>query len=240
MNVWRVAAIVAVAALPLTASSAQASTYTYDQFSMMFGRNAGQYDDVNGFPSGQWAWAPQSSTASGIQWGDPANWPPSTTEKFEHINGWVVLDGFQDGSTWEPQVVTKELLGDVTCANQVDVTPADGGELYTKWNVDSTGYCLEAWGQILVPGAPPVNFHHRQIWHTPASCSNPYIANQLCMRDHEWWYDDNPANGGTPGAPLVESQDRDVYYALGIGPAFEIHDYLHNGWEAYDRYYWTY
>lgn len=244
MNIKKIAACLAasasvavVAAVPCAAAP---SGYTYDQFSMMFGRNAGQYDDATGYPSGQWAWTPVSSTESDIAWGDPATWPPSQNEQFEHVGDWVTLDGFNTANGWEPQVVTREVLGDVTCANEVDITPADGHELYSKWQVDTVGYCLEAWGQILVPGGAVVNFHHRQIWHTPANCSNQYMGTQLCVRDHEWWYDDNPANGGTPGQPLVESQDRDVYFALNVGPAYIIHDYLHNGWEAYDRYTWQF
>jgi hypothetical protein len=233
------AATVAGAASSATASP---SGYTYDQFSMMFGSNAGQYDDVTGYPSGQWAWVPQSGSESDVSWGDPAAWPPSGYERFEHVNDWVVLDGFQNGSIWEPQVVSKELMGDVNCSDEVDVTPADGRELYSKWNVDDTAYCIEAWGRILVPNHPPVDFYHRQVWFPQSGpwCSNPYYANRICLKDYEVWADNNPVNGGTPGGPLLLSQTRDTIFALGIGPAFIIQDYLHDDWQAFDRYFWAF
>jgi hypothetical protein len=250
MNLKKLAVVLAASALALVASSVPAqagpSGYTYDQFSMMFGRHAAQYDDVNGYASGQWAWYQHTPTMSTVQWGDPATWPPNTYEQFEQSadGKWVVMDGYGQNSpaSFSPQVVSKELIGDVNCANEVNITPADGHELYSKWQVDNTAYCLEVWGQILTPGQTPVNFYHKQVWFQPSGpwCSNPYYANQICIKDYEVWKDDNPANGGTPGGPLVLVQQRDNIFAKGIGEAFTIHDYLHNGWEAYDRYYWTY
>lgn len=246
MNIRKCAAVLAACALGLMASatSSEATTYNYGQFSMMYGRNAGQYDDVNGYPSGQWAWIPPTdgSTVANIQWGDPATWPPATAEQFERSTDgqWVLMDGYTTNGVWEPQVVTREVMGDVTCAGETDITPQDGKERYAEWTVPTSGYCLETWGQILVPGAAPVDFHHRQIWHVPANCTNQYMGTDLCVRDHEWWEDNNPANGGTPGGPLIAVQDRDVYFALNVGPAYIIHDYLHGGWEAFDRYAWTY
>lgn len=216
--------------------------YTYDQFSMMSGWSAGQYDDGTGYPSGQWAWSRLTGSASAVAWGDPAAWPPGGYERFEHINDWVVLDGFQNGGIWEPQVVSTELLGDGNCAHEVDVTPADGRELYSKWNVDDTAYCLEDWGKILVPNHPPVIFYHKQVWFPPSGpwCSNPYYADRTCIKDYEVWEDDNPVNGGTPGGPLVLAQERDNTFALGIGPAFVVHDYLHDNRESYVRYVWAF
>jgi hypothetical protein len=57
--------VTAVAA-PMTARAAE----NYGDYSLMFKRSAGQYKV--GRWAGQWAWSPQSATASDISWGDPA------------------------------------------------------------------------------------------------------------------------------------------------------------------------
>lgn len=236
----RITTLTAAAALTLslTTGTASATTYTYGDFSLMFQRSAGQYDDTAGNVAGQWAWSPQSTTISDIAWGDPATWPPYTYEQF-HLSTdsqWVLFDGY--GSTdgqWQNQTVTTEEIGDANCQNNTPI-PTDGGkEHYVQWNIPTTTYCLQAWGTLYPPGQPTADYYHKQIWTPPAPCTNPYYTGQLCITQYEEFSD----NYGNPGGPLVLLQKRTQSIALGIGPAFHINDTL-NTWQANLRYNWNY
>ncbi|MFG2056543.1 hypothetical protein ACGFI9_21220 [Micromonospora sp. NPDC048930] len=251
-------AATAALAVALPGSTAQASTAeaesvagliepaslgTYGDYSRMFERSAGQF--WSGSWRNQWAWEPQGLNVSHIRWGDPAAWPPANYERFERsLDGqWVLLDGYGDNTGFLPQQVTRELIGDVNCQNMTAL-PWDGGKQhYVKWNIQSTAYCLEAWGQILIPGGTPVDFYHKQVWFPPSppTCNNMYYQNQTCIKQYEVWKDNNPGNGGVAGGPLELRHERDHILAKGLGPAYIIHNYFpNNGWQAELRYNWTY
>jgi len=216
---------------------------TYGDYSRMFERSAGQF--WSGTWRNQWAWEPQGLNVSHIRWGDPDTWPPANYERFERsLDGeWVLHSGYGDNVGFASQVVAREQIGDVNCQNMTPLPYAGGKQHYVKWNIQSTAYCLEAWGQILVPGAAPVDFYHKQVWFPPSAptCDNAYFQDRTCIKQYEVWMDNNPGNGGTVGGPLQLRHERDNIFAKYVGPAYIIHNYYpNNGWHADLRYYWTY
>jgi hypothetical protein len=231
-------ALLAIATgLLLAAPNASATTYTYDQFSRITQRSAGQYWQ-GGTAAGQWAWAPNLDGSSDISWGDLAPWPPPTFEHFSRDGQWVYLEGYGDRTTGEflRQVVTSESIGDVNCQTMTSLPYVGGRQHYTKWTVGSTAYCLDAVGYLDYHGTR-IDFHHQQVWFPPSgpTCSNSYFTRQTCVKQFERYWDNN----GNPGGPLVLRQWRDHILALSLGPAFIVHDWS-TGWEAHGRYYWTY
>ncbi|MEW2357677.1 hypothetical protein [Spirillospora sp. NPDC029432] len=216
---------------------------TYGDYSRMFERSAGQF--WSGSWRNQWAWEPQGGNVSHIKWGDPDKWPPANYEKFERSadGQWVLLDGYGNDEGLLKQRVTKEQIGDVNCQNAKPIPSLDGKQHYVKWDVQAEPYCLEAWGQIQVPGGTPVDFYHKQVWFPPSgpTCDNAYFQDWTCVKQYEVWKDNNPGNGGTAGGPLELRHDRDNIFAKGLGPAYIIHNYFpDNGWQADLRYSWTY
>lgn len=236
LRTFALASILAIATLVGTTVPANATTYTYNQFSMMTGRNAGQYWQ-GGNAAGQWAWSPNPDGSSDVSWGNPAAWPPPTFEHFTHDNTWVYLEGYQDRTTGEflPQVVTTERIGDINC-NNMTVLPTDGRQKYTKWTVSPAAYCLDTTGYLDYHGTR-INFRHLQVWFPPSgpTCSNSYYTGKICIKQFEKYWDDN-------GAPYGLRIWRDQIEALNLGQAFIVHSYLpaDNGWEAHGRYYWSY
>lgn len=231
-------AMLAILAASLLSSTPQADavTPTYDQFSRILDRSAGQYWS-GGAVSGQWAWEPQSSSVSRIRWGDPATWPPNNYERFERSGDWVLLEGYGDDTgQFLPQVVTSEKIGDINCTNMQTLPSAGGKQHYVKWGIPGAAYCLEAWGYIDYQGTQ-IDFYHRQVWFPPSgpTCANTYFVNQICVKQYEIWRDNN----GNPGGPLVQRHHRDHILARDLGMAFIVHDWQ-TGWEAHGRYYWTY
>lgn len=218
--------------LVLGCSAAADPSYTYGQFSLMFSRSAGQYWDAAQDWDGQWAWSPQSNSVSDIAWGDPRSWPPASYEQFELSGNWVLMDGYQSGSTWEPQTVTSDSIGNGNCQSMTAL-PNTGKEYYVAWIIPGAAYCLDAAGFIDAAGVE-VDFTHRQVWSPPVACSNPYYTGRLCITQTEIWSDNN----GEPGGPLTVKQDRSQRIALGVGMEFAADDYLHGNWKAYDRYSW--
>ncbi|MBD2872707.1 hypothetical protein [Paenibacillus arenilitoris] len=238
------------AASPAAASGAAATTVqqaqslgTYGDFSRMFERSAGQFWSGNW--RNQWAWEPQGGGVSHIRWGDPGSWPPANYEKFEMSDDgqWILLDGFGNNSGFLKQRVTREQIGDVACRNMKPLPKVEGGKQhYVKWNIQSEPYCLEAWGQILIPGGTNVDFYHKQVWFEPSGnwCDNKYFQDRICIKQYEVWKDNNDGNGNV-GGPMQLRIERDHILAKGIGPAYIIHNYFpNNGWHADLRYYWTY
>lgn len=256
-----------IAALALAATAvvgltppADAGTMTYDQFSGFGQRWAGQWR-TSGTSRGQWAWEPVSGGAAPgavahIRWGDP--WgpgtlnpnPPADYERFERSDDgeWLLVDGYGNNELgFLPQRVTEEYISDLDCKTNRRALPPveDGKQHYVKWDVTGAPYCLEAYGVIDLPDSygPDVRFYHRQAWWPPSGpwCSNPYFTNQVCMKQFESWWDDNPVNGNTPGGPLVEVQNRDQMFAQGKGQAYWIHSYRTTpNWHADGNSYWRY
>ncbi|GAA0918434.1 hypothetical protein [Virgisporangium aurantiacum] len=235
--VRRAALVIAVLALGLVgpAVPAQAAQPTFDEFSRLSVRSAGQYWSGNQV-GGQWAWSPQSATESGISWGDPATWPPTSMEMFRHEGDWLLLDGWKDNGTYYTVRVTQEQIGDGTCADLRPVPAAGGRQHYVQWTVPAQAYCLKAWGTITEQSSGKVvDFGHTQIWSPPAACGNAYFTGQTCVKQWESWWD----NRGTPGTPITRKLERDQYIARGLGMAFRIQQYYPSSWRADLRYSWT-
>lgn len=209
---------------------------TYAEYSMHDQRRAGQLWS-GGAAASQWAWAPQPDGSSHIRWGDPTAWPPPNYERFRRVGDWVLLEGYGDDSgAFARQVVTREQAGDINCANPVPI-PLDpqGRQHYVKWVIPTSPYCIQSWGYIDYLGTR-VDFYHKQVWFPPSglTCTNAYISNRQCIKQHERWSDNN----GNPGGPLVQRHYRDNILAKGIGPGFIIHNW-DNGWHADLRYWWA-
>jgi hypothetical protein len=233
--------LVAVAtALGLTATPVNAAPATYDQFSMMTQRHAGQYWQ-GGQPAGQWAWSPNPDGSSDVSWGDPSTWPSPTFEHFTHDQNWVYLEGYGDRTTGEflRQVVTSERIGDASCQNMTILDTPDGRQRYTKWNIPNTAYCLDTTGFLDYRGTR-INFRHLQMWYPPTgpTTSTEYYRNRVALKQYELYWDNN----GSPGMPTTLKVWRDNITALGVGPALIVHSYLpgDKGWEAHLRYDWSY
>ncbi|MGH3693230.1 MAG: hypothetical protein ACRDRX_04390 [Pseudonocardiaceae bacterium] len=231
------AALVGAALLLAASPSAEATPYTYDQFSRMTQRSAGQYWQ-GGSAAGQWAWSPNVNGSSDISWGDPTPWPPAGYEHFTRDSQWVYLEGYGDRTTGEflPQVVTSESIGDVNCQTMTPLPNAGGRQHYTKWTISPTAYCVDAVGYLDYHGTR-IDYRHQQVWFPPSgpTCTNTYYVNQRCLKQFERYWDNN----GNPGGPLVLRHWRDHILAKDLGMAFIVHDYATN-WEAHGRYYWTY
>lgn len=261
----------AAQATPASWETSDKGLGTFNDLSGIFKRSAGQFTSSGGGWKNQWAYEPQTfnedgsiSSAPGaesfIRWGDPANWPPSSYEKFERSDDgeWILLDGFGDSSTGQflKQRVTREVISDINCVdNRKELPLAEpemidgqlvGKQHYVKWQIQPVAYCLEAWGFIEIPGGENVNFYHRQAWFPPSgpTCSNPYMSGQVCVKQFEVWEDDNPANvpnsygpGSQPGLNLIHR--RDNILAMGKGHSFIHTNYLANNWTAFGSAYWT-
>lgn len=224
-----------LAVLAATVTAARADTNTYDAYSRMFTRSAGQYW-AGGAVAGQWAWKPTLSTQSEISWGDPANWPPSYAERFLRSGDWVMIDGWTGNGTYYTERVTKELIGDANCANLQPIPSNGGRQHYVKWTIPSSGYCLKAWGTITEQSSGKVvDFGHTQIWSPPAACSNLYYKAQICIKQWESWWDNN----GSPGKPITRRLERQNQLARGLGMAFSVRQYYPSAWNADLRYHWN-
>jgi hypothetical protein len=231
------ALLLSITALTESMTTASAQTRTYDQFSLMTTRHAGQYWQ-GGKPAGQWAWSPSPDGSSDVAWGDPAAWPPPTFEHFTHDQNWVYLEGYGDRTTGEflRQIVTSERFGDGSCQNMTELATPDGRQRYVKWNIPNTAYCLDTTGFLDYRGTR-INFRHLQVWSPPSgpTCTTEYYRNKICIKQFEQYWDDN-------AAPYGLRIWRDQIEALGIGQAFIVHSYLpaDHGWEAHLRFDWSY
>ncbi|MFE0155773.1 STAS domain-containing protein [Nonomuraea sp. NPDC059007] len=224
-----VVALLVGSAVPVHASR----TENYGEYSRMSVRSAGQFW-ADGKAAGQWAWKPQSSTTSGISWGDPATWPPDSSETFIREGDWVMLDGWADNGTYYKLRITKEQIGDGRCQN-LQTLATTGRQHYVKWDIPSQPYCLKAWGTLTEESSGKVvSFGHTQIWSPPAPCSNPHYGTQTCIKQWESWWDDQSA----PGKPITRKLERDQYIARDIGMAFTIMQYYPKQWRADLRSHW--
>ena len=244
-------AVAALAAVLLTgvaataATAAQSSDHAgttvaavqaenYGQYSLMFERSAGQYW-AGGTAAGQWAWTPLSATTSDISWGDPKAWPPKSAERLIHSGAWVLLAGYNDGAgrpLTQVQRVTSEKIGNANCARMTAIPSARGLQHYVKWNIPTTGYCLDARGTIKPPsGRTTVHFRHLQKWSPPHACANLYFSGRTCITQFEQWWDDNHH-------PYKLQIQRSVQIARGLGMAFTNRTTVPVHWNADARYYW--
>lgn len=228
-----VVVIVATGIVVAGPSSATTAEY-YGQYARMFARSAGQVWS-GGQAASQWAWEPVSSTESHISWGDPANWPPQYRERFVRNGSWVYLDGWWDNGTYYTLRVSRERIGDSSCANLKDLTSWGGKQHYVKWTVPTTKYRLIANGTIIEKSSGKVvNFRHVQKWSPPGSCSNAYYRDKRCIAQYEAWWDDN----GSPGT-IKHKLTRTVKLAKGIGMGFTIRQTHPSTWSADLRRHWT-
>jgi hypothetical protein len=234
-SVMMLAGLVMASLLVGTAASAQAAQPTYDEFSRISVRSAGQYW-ADGQVAGQWAWNPQSAGESRISWGDPAKWPPDYAETFIRRGDWLLLDGWSGNGTYYKLNVTRQLIGDGTCHGLRPLPGAEGRQRYVRWTIPDQPYCLKAWGVITEESSgKTVDFSHTQIWSPPQACSNPHYGAQTCIKQWESWWDNN----GSPGTPITRKLDRDVSIARGIGMAFAIRQSYPSSWRADLRYHWN-
>jgi hypothetical protein len=209
---------------------------TYADYSRINMPAAGQYWS-DGAAAGQWAWTPHSASESDISWGDPANWPPKSAEKFVRSSDWLLLDGWADHGTYYTQRVTKELVGDASCNNLVPIASDGALQHYVRWAVQSHAYCLKAWGTITeASSGKSFEFGHTQIWSPPASCSNQYLGTRTCIKQWESWWDNNH---DAPGTPISRRLERDQFIARGVGMAFKIQQYFPTPWLTELRYSWN-
>lgn len=212
-----------------------ATTDNWGSYSLMFSRSAGQYYSGSQV-GGQWAWSPQSTTVSDISWGDPATWPPKYAERFIKSGNWVLLDGYSSGAgepVTQVQRVSSEKLGDAKCNYMTPIASDGDRQHFVQWAIPSTGYCLDATGTITATSnGSVVHFRHVQQWSAPAPCANSYYSNQLCITQHEQWWDDN-------GRPYGLQLDRSSALAKSKGMAFKLNQTYPSVWNAEGRYYWN-
>ena len=236
-----ITAIVPVVAVVLvaTAGSASAAGETYDQYSLMYQKSAGQLVDSAGTPASQWAWRPGDAGQSVIRWDLPSNWdnPADGLEHFVRDGDWLYLDGYENQSTgtFNPQRVTSERVGDANCANLVELPSHGGQQHYVRWNIPAQGYCLVAEGTITTP-AGAVKFKHQQVWSPPTTCQTRFFGAVRCVQQHEKWWDDN-------GHPYSLRIERSAFLGKGLGMGLAIHSTVGDGvpidWRADLRNVWT-
>jgi hypothetical protein len=233
----KILVVLAAVLLTIGTPAAAAPGETYDQYSLMFERSAGQYW-AGGVAAGQWSWSPSGAAGtSDISWGDPKTWPPSSAERFVRSGDWVLLEGYNDGAgrpLTQIQLVTSEKIGSATCTGIQPLASAGGRQHYVRWTIPSVGYCLDAVGTIKPPnGSTTVNFRHLQRWSPPHACANAYFSGQTCITQFEEWWDDNRHAFGLQLSRTVE-------LARGKGMAFTNHTTVPVVWNAEGRNYWQY
>ncbi|KAA9158074.1 hypothetical protein FPZ12_023495 [Amycolatopsis acidicola] len=228
-----------VAVLASTAGTASAGEETYDQFSLLYQKSAGQLVDGAGTPASQWAWNPGDDGTSVIRWDAPSHWnnPGDGLEHFVRDGDWLYLDGYENQSTgtYNVQRVTSEQIGDVNCAGLTDLPGHGGQQHYVRWTVPAQGYCLVAQGTITTP-AGVVTFKHQQVWYPAGDCQTRFFGTVRCVQQHEQWWDDN-------GHPFSLRIERSVFLGEGLGMGLSIHSTVGDGvpidWTADLKNVWT-
>lgn len=224
--------------LAATASGAEAPTadatpapdatsgYTYADFSRLTERSAGQFGSGDSV-AGQWSWRTDGPGQYSITWDQER---PENRERFSRSEDgeWLLLDGWGiKGTEYYEQRVTSEYAGDAGCAN-MEPLPSEGGlQHYVRWDIPEEGYCLDARGTITEEsgGGAEITFRHRQVWSPPAPCANATFGEQLCITQHETWWDDN-------GHSYQKVLDREIHLAYGLGMAFTIDQTYPEPWSA--------
>jgi hypothetical protein len=230
----------AIAAVTATAAPAAAApAETYDQYSLLGQRAAGQLVDSAGRPASQWAWRPTGAGTSEIRWDEPKNWnnPATGIEHFVRDGDWLYLDGYADDlhHVYNTQRVTSEQIGDGACGNLRPLPSHGGQQHYVRWTIPTEAYCLIAKGTIKSPGGV-VTFEHRQVWTPATNCATRFQGTVRCIEQHETWSDDN-------GHPFSVRIDRTQKIGKGVGMGLAIHSTVGDGkpidWRADLRNRWT-
>jgi hypothetical protein len=221
-----------VAAQSATAGKA-AAVGTYDEFSRLDERSAGQFG-TGGSVAGQWSWRTEPSGEYTVNWEQEQ---PENRERFRRsANGdWLLLDGWgKKGTEYYEQRVTSEKIGAADCTDMKPI-PAEGGrQHYVRWNIPAEGYCLDARGTIQEEkGGTEITFRHRQVWSPPEPCSNAAFQNRECITQHEIWWDDNQHE-------YKKTLDRKVQSAKGLGMGFRIDQTVPKPWSAELLKVWDY
>lgn len=236
----RIAFVVTILLGTVLASPATAATSTWADYSLMFGRNAGQARTPDGTPATQWAWTPVSPTASDIRWGDPATWDSDPVPYAEHFSvegDWVLLSGWDDNGTTYRQTMTAEWGGD--CANMTPLPPdPQGRQHYVRWEVPATEYCLRGEGTITeASSGTTFTFAHEQRWSPPAPCTSRFQGEATCISQYETWADNNY---GDHTGPLRQTLARTVQLAEGRGMAYTVRTTVPQTWAADGYATWQY
>ena len=238
---------VVLAAVPAAAlTKSRVTSLTYDDMTKILTGGGGQYFS-GGVVAGQWAWGPKSAAESHIYWGDPwlPDAPPEYHERFLIDAGQVWLDGWWDNGTYYKITATTNWQAEgADCSGAKTYFPVGGPEVYARWNVPMTAYCVFSEGILTEQSSGnTLSFRHEEIWSPPALCPvNPYIAtgSRLCAKQTERWSDNN---GHAFGPTLL----RDVWLAQGLGMAWQVRNYAPTAnpaapgpvtWRADGRYYW--
>jgi hypothetical protein len=232
------AVAVVLLVIPAAPAASAPAVETYDQYSLMYQKSAGQLVDSAGTPASQWAWRPGAGGASVIRWATPSEWdkPGDGLEHFVRDGDWLYLDGYENQSsgTYNPQRVTSEQLGDAACAGLAALPSHGAQQHYVRWNIPASGYCLIAEGTINTP-AGQVRFRHEQRWSPPRTCSTKFFGSVRCVEQHEKWWDDN-------GHPFSLRIERSAFLGQGLGMGLAIHSTVGDGkpidWRADLRYVW--
>ncbi|MGI5348835.1 hypothetical protein ACQEU8_11655 [Streptomyces sp. CA-250714] len=217
----------------ISTKSGSAAVGTYNEFSRLDQRSAGQFGSGNSV-AGQWSWRTEPSGEYTINWEQKE---PENRERFRRSKDgeWLLLDGWgKKGHTYYEQRVTSEKVGDADCTN-MKALPSEGRrQHYVRWNIPAEGYCLDAKGTIQEEkGGKTINFRHRQVWSPPAPCSNATFKDRMCITQHEVWWDDN-------NHPYEKTLDRKVQLAKGLGMAFRIDQSFPKQWSAEMTKQWDY
>lgn len=180
LGVVALAAFGAVGTAP--AQGAPAAVGTYDEFSRLDQRSAGQFGTGDSV-AGQWSWRTEPSGEYTINWEVEE---PENRERFRRSadGEWLLLDGWgKKGHTYYEQRVTSEKSGDADCAQMTPIPSEGGRQHYVRWNIPAEGYCLDAEGTIQEEkGGPEIRFRHRQVWSPPQPCSNARFKDRVCIR----------------------------------------------------------
>ncbi|MGK4907002.1 hypothetical protein [Streptomyces albus] len=231
LGVVALAAFSAVGTAP--AQGAPAAVGTYDEFSRLDQRSAGQFGTGDSV-AGQWSWRTEPSGEYTINWEVEE---PENRERFRRSadGEWLLLDGWgKKGHTYYEQRVTSEKSGDAGCGQMTPIPSEGGRQHYVRWNIPAEGYCLDAEGTIQEEkGGPEIRFRHRQVWSPPQPCSNARFKDRVCITQHEMWWDDN-------NHPYQKTLDRKVQLAKGLGMAFRIEQTFPQPWSAEMIRQWDY
>ncbi|NLU67145.1 hypothetical protein [Streptomyces sp. HNM0574] len=206
---------------------------TYAEFSRLDQRSAGQFGAGDAV-AGQWSWRTEPSGEFSVNWDQER---PENRERFRRSadGEWLLLDGWgQKGTEYYEQRVTEEKAGDANCAGMKAIPSEDARQHYVRWNIPAEGYCLDAKGTVQEEkGGKKINFRHRQVWSPPAPCENARYKDQMCITQHEIWWDDN-------NHPYEKTLDRKVQLAKGLGMAFRIDQSFPKPWSAEMTRHWDY
>lgn len=245
MKLWRTALsgiAVAASLTSVTSAAPRATTIdTWADYSMMFGRNAGQARSADQTSMSQWAWSQISATESRIRWADPTVWATEPYPYLEHYQvdtagGWVYLDGWEGNGTYYKLQMLAEFTGpDPTHLAPIPLDP-QGRQHYVQWIVPGAPYSLSAVGVITEQvSGKRVLFSHQQTWYPPSTCSSPFVGTATCISQQETWADNNYGN---LTGQLVQTVNRTNWIGKGRGMAFKVAPV--SGTTLYGYANWTY